>query len=115
RTSLSHAAQSLLDTLQSTEVVRPGERYVLAEDAHQIQTARTPLQATLHFLLDTDTRVPVSCSGLSLGEDCTIGDQDCRLFCTPLWPKTPGPAWDIAAIFHTTWQYTTPDGQPLAG
>jgi hypothetical protein len=115
RTDLVHAAQSLLDTLQSTEMVQRGERYVLTEGSPQIQTASTPLQATLHFSLDTDTRIPVTCSGLSLGEGCTISGQDCRLFCTPLWPKTPGPAWDIAAIFHTTWQYTTPDGQPLEG
>jgi hypothetical protein len=115
RTALIHAAQALLDTLQSTEVVQPGERYMLAEGSSRVQTATTSLQATLHFFLDTDTRVPVTCSGLSLGEGCTISGQDCRLFCTPLWPRTPGPAWDIAAIFHTTWQYTTPDGQPLAG
>ncbi len=115
RTALIHAAQSLLDTLQSTEVVRPGERYVLAEGSPQVQTASTPLRARLHFFLDTDTRVPVTCSGLSLGEGCTISDRDCRLFCTPLWPKTPGPAWDIAAIFHTTWQYTTLDGQAVEG
>lgn len=115
RPSLIHATQSLLDTLQSTEIVQAGERYVLAEGLPQIQTASTPLQATLHFFLDTDNRVPVTCSGLSLGEGCTISGQDCRLFCTPLWPKTAGPGWDIAAIFHTTWQYTTPDGQPPGG
>lgn len=114
RFELIQAVQSQLDTLQSTTIVQPGERYTLEEHPGQIRTATTLLRATLHFALDTNTRVPVICKGISLGEGCTIGGQDCRLFCTPLWPKTPGAAWDIAALFHSTWQYSTLDGKPIA-
>lgn len=115
REALIQATQSLLDTLQSTEIVQPGEHYLEAEEPYQVHTATQPLQATLRFHLDTDTTQPASCSGVSLGHGCSIAGQDCRLFCTPLWPKTRSARslqeWNIAAIFHTSWQYTTLDGK----
>lgn len=111
--ALIQATQSLLDTLQSTETVQPGEHYTLTENPEQIMTATAPLQATLRLSLDTDISAPANCIGLSLGEGCTIAGQDCHLFCTPLWPKTPGAGWDIAALFHTTWQYSDMDGYPV--
>lgn len=114
RTALIAATQSLLDTLHSSETVQPGEPYTVGSSPPVLQRATAPLRATLRFHLDTDPQAPAQCSGVSLGRGCSIAGQDCRLFCTPLWPKTPGPAWNIAAIFHTDWQYTTMDGQRLA-
>ncbi|HEX4204548.1 MAG TPA: hypothetical protein VHZ51_10215 [Ktedonobacteraceae bacterium] len=114
RNSLVQDTQSLLDTQRSQETVQPGERYALGTDPAQVRTATIPLQATMRFHLDTDPHAPANCSSVSLGQGCTIAGQDCHLFCTPIWPETPGAIWHIAAIFHTDWQYTTPDGQRIA-
>lgn len=113
RASLIGVTQSLLDSLHITENVRPGEHYAFEGLQERIQIAQVPLQATLRLFLDTDEHVPATCPGLTLGQGCTITGQDCRLFCTPLWPKTAGAYWNVAVLFHSEWQYTGRNGKTV--
>jgi hypothetical protein len=108
---LINAAQQLLDSLQSTTVVRPGERYVVAHS--RVQQAEEPLSATLHFHLETQINRPAICTGVTLGHSCMIAQQDCRRFCTLQWVRT-AQGWDVAAIVHPMWDYRTQAGQLLA-
>jgi hypothetical protein len=70
RLDLIHAVQSLLDSLQSTTIVQPGERYVTTQSG--VQQAEEPLSATLHFQLETQISRPATCRGVSLGHSCMI-------------------------------------------
>lgn len=110
REELLQTAQNLLDTLQSSETVLPGERYTSNPDTHTVSIASEPLHAQLRFLLDTDTTQPAACSGPSFGPACSVSGNDCRLFCTLTWPEPDiAPSlygWDVAAIIRPTWTYT---------
>jgi hypothetical protein len=111
RIDLIHTTQLLLDSLQSTTLVQPGERYVTTQSG--VQQAKEPLSATLHFQLETQTSHPAICTGVTLGHSCMIAQQDCRRFCTLQWVRaTQG--WDVAAIVRASWDYTTLTGQGLA-
>jgi hypothetical protein len=118
RTALIQETQATLNTLQSTEIVRPGEQFVHALPRSLVDTAVRPLRATLRFELDTDTTSNALCSGEAAL--CIFGGQDCRLFCSQLERTDPvpmpllGPGWYVMAIVRSTWEYATLDGQVIA-
>ncbi len=116
RGTLLKAAQSLLDTLQSTTTVQPGELYTYNQSI-QPQRAIKPLTARERFLLDTDTTRPAQCNGLRFGPACSFAGNDCRNFCTLPWPQASdaaGGGWHVAAIVRPTWIYTNADGRVIA-
>lgn len=118
RTALVQETQATLDSLQSSEIVQPGEQFVHAQPKSLVDTAVRPLRATLSFQLDTDIRSNALCSGGV--ELCVLGGQDCRLFCSQLDRVDPmpmpflGPGWNVMAIVHSSWAYATLDGQIIA-
>lgn len=110
RQALIQAVQHLLDSLRSTEMVQPGERYAGNYTGAPGSIAKEPLQATLRFLLDTETATPAACQGIRFDHSCFIAGHDCRLFCTIEWPQDSAaptrPRWDVVAIIRPTWEYT---------
>ncbi|HEY7419778.1 MAG TPA: hypothetical protein VH593_31660, partial [Ktedonobacteraceae bacterium] len=115
RQSLIQAAQRQLDTLQGTTQVTPGELYSYERDGDRNSTATQFMQASQRFLLDTNPSQPEVCQGLRFDISCSIGTQDCHLFCTLPWPEantSPG-SWDVAAIFRPQWQYQYPASNQL--
>lgn len=127
RTALLAAAQAALDTLQSTDTVRPGEHYTLAPDnpacqnAHQgyqcYATAVQPLRATLSFRLDTNEASAETC--INADPPCMLSHQDCRQFCAepgtaPVLAPASTRQWDVLAPVLVLWTFTAMDGQLLA-
>ncbi len=115
--ALIAAIQQRLDTLQSTDVVQPGEAYRPVMNEASVKIASQPLQASLRFLLDTDTSRQAHCQGMTLSQSndppCFIAQHDCRLFCTLAWATDSTdvqPQWDIAAIVRPLRTYA-PSGE----
>ncbi len=122
RTAVIQAAQAALDAQQSTDIVRPGERYALASACREpprfprcFATANQPLKAILSFHLDTDVISNKSCAGPQPG--CTLIYQNCHLFCDGGFTQSSSPAtqeWDVVAAVRPVWEFTTLDGRVLA-
>jgi len=117
RAALAHATQAALDSLQSIETVRPGERYVDLQANQFVATAAQPLHATLHFQLDT-TSSYVPCAGALIDQSflCANNGHSCYTFCLRLEiaSDTPLRHWDVFGVVRPTWQYTTLDGRAVA-
>ena len=105
RTELVKATQALLNTQQETAIIPAGDYYLGMDGT---QRASFAFQAVQHYILDTNSTQPPTCTGFGPTKNCSIGIQDCRLFCT-LPPSSPG-IWQVAAIFHSEWDYA-----PLPG
>ena len=119
--SLTQAAQIALNALQSSDTVQPGELYADEHPPQFVATATSPLHATLHFQLDTNSNSPGQCAGAVLGfgfgTTCNYNGQNCHTFCTVTEPaelKVPPGRWDVLGIMLPTWTYTTPGGQVVA-
>ncbi len=116
RGALVKAAQGLLDTLQSSTTVQPGEFYTYNQSI-QPRQATKPLTARVRFLLDIDTARPARCDGLRFGPACSFAGNDCRNFCTLPWPQSgdvTSEGWHAAAIVRPTWIYAAADGHVIA-
>ncbi len=120
RNALIHTLQATLNTLQSTTTIQTGEHYLLTSSsgADVATTATQTLKATLHFNLDTNPASNRTCISKD-GEICTNNGQNCLQLCTIQVETSPGAqtptyVWSISALFHTTWTYTTGNGQVLA-
>lgn len=111
--ALVQKTQELLDQLQSTTTLQKGEYYTYNQDVHSPEIATRPLQAKLRFLLDTNTTTSGRCIGPNFGAACSIGENDCRSFCTLSWPQNGAtsatPVWHIAAVVRPTWHYSSQD------
>ncbi len=117
RAALIQTAQGVLDTLQSTAAVEPGEHFFSLQPVTLVDTATQSLRATLRFQLDTDTRFNPPCQLKLIGKPCTRRIiQDCRLFCTePAQSSPPGEkSWDVLASIRPFWKYARADGQTVA-
>lgn len=121
RTSLIAAVQQALNAAASSDIVRPGERYVLASGDPQCRsefpeplcyaTARQPLSATLGFQLDTGL-VNTSRTCMNDPESgCTYMYQSCYTFCTT--SGSGQDAWDVFAPVLPRWTFATMDGRVL--
>ena len=125
RAALLQAAQAALDARQSTDIVRPGEHYVLAADTPACSrngaqgyqcyaTGSQPLRATLRFQLDTNEASNETCIDLQPG-NCTLNSQDCRLFCgSSFLASSSTRQWDVFAPVLSLWTFTAMDGRVLA-
>jgi len=120
-------------TMHYSEMVQPGEPYALsyaiADAGHNpcrltlpvvlcYAIAAQPLKATLSFQLDMDTSQNAPCT---ISGSCSLGEQDCRLFCDasdvvgPMWYSMSAPAeWNVIVMVRPLWQFTTLDGQVIA-
>src|SRR5260370_6073031 len=79
-----------------------------------------PLNATLHFQLDTNLTAQASCVAQGTGQACVFQGVDCRLFCPSPMPgqaETLSPSensWDVFAAMRPIWDYATLDGKVVA-
>ncbi len=115
RTALTKTLQHVLNELESSTTVRPGERYSYSQDG-QVYTAREPLRATQSFLLDTDTSTPAACQGPRFGPGCSLDGSDCRLICSVNWPTNAHDAatlgWHVAVVVRQNWDYVVEGKSP---
>lgn len=118
RTALTQATEAALNTLQSTDIVQPGEQYVDMSSPNSMDTAVRPLRATLHLQLDTNPTSQSSCVAQGTGQSCVFQAVDCRLFCpiSGLGEISPPPenSWDVFAVMHPYWDFATLDGKIVA-
>src|SRR5438067_399563 len=120
RSTLVEAARQALDTQQSTDDVRVGERYVLSPQNAACRPARPEplcygiasqlLKATLRFQLDTNPASPETCLGPEPG--CTFLNQSCYVFCSA-GVDAPGRPWVVFAPVLPLWTFTTSNGSIL--
>lgn len=115
RIALISASQAALDRLQGSTIVQPGEQFGYWPNYNlAIETATQPLQATLHFRLDTDSFPNTPC--LNFGQFCVSEGLECRQFCTPL-EEIGSPSersWEPLVVVYVTWQYEAVDGHIVA-
>ncbi len=129
RASLMHSVQAALDTVQSTDRVRPGELYAVASSqtckpsgriTYCFATAHEPLTATLRFALDTRVSTgATTCISPGLGNTCVFQQQDCHLFCAfpaQLFhiPPAFSTEWNVFVVARTSWTYALPGGRIIA-
>ena len=118
--ALIEATQQALDVQQSSDIVRPGERYVLAREGTACQqasngpacyaVAKQPLRATLRFQLDANPTSTEGCVGPEPG--CTYQHQDCHFFCPGAAEQIPQ-EWSVFVPVQSLWTFTTMDGRIL--
>ena len=117
RVALVTAAQAALNGVQSSTIVRPGERYALPAPCSASQplpgqlsgcfgVAHQPLRATLRFQLDTDAVADASCASPEPQPPCSFSSQNCHLFCSGFSP----PAWNVLAPVRDLFTFTLPNG-----
>lgn len=122
RTALIQTAQAAIDAQSLTDIVRPGELYVLppqnpvcrlTRGASQCYaTAKQALKATLSFQLDTDAILNEPCIGAK--SPCTFLNQNCHLFCTSsTLVSSASQKWNIFAPVRSLWKFVTLNGQIL--
>lgn len=117
RTTLLAAMQAALDAQQSSDTIRPGERYVILAQSGFPQVASQPLRATLRFVLDAENpqaQCPALQSGV--GSTCMM-NGDCRELCTAPWQSqsdTTNGTWRAYIVAHVSWRITTLAGQVVA-
>jgi hypothetical protein len=102
-----------VNTLQSTEMVLPGEQYIDIQSNSGTVTASEQMRATLNFQLDIALASTATCVS-TLGRSVIPSCQDCRRFCTApdqVFPASPtNQAWSVLALISATWKFTTLDG-----
>ncbi|HET9919638.1 MAG TPA: hypothetical protein VFQ30_07340, partial [Ktedonobacteraceae bacterium] len=125
RTALVAVSQAVLAKLQASETALPGELYARFQPPQSATTVTVnqTLHATLHYHLDTDPNSNRSCNpyGNSVCSFSSFGNQgDCHLFCTLNFfnsssaSRGENAAWEVAAFFYPTWDYSTASGRSLA-
>ncbi len=119
--ALQQHIQSVLDALQSTDMVQPGELYLFTSPAGLTSpvTATQPLQATLSYHLDTSLTSNRSCVD-GYGDSCEYNGQNCLKLCvftnvtSQSGVELTGPDWYAIALFYPTWTYRTIHNAVLA-
>lgn len=123
RDALLKTLQAALDSQQSSDLVRTGERYVDTSHLGTPAIAAQPMRATLRFLLNHDdptTACPAVQSGQ--GVNCVLDGQDCRQICSAPWVSAPfsrspgesNPSWNVLVVAYPAWRYATLDGRVIA-
>ena len=118
--ALIGATQHALDGQHSSDIVQPGEEYVLATQYAPCRpalnepscygVAKEPLRATLRYQLDTNPKSVEGCIGPE--PNCTFLSQNCRLFC-PGIADTQAPQWMAFIPALSLWTFTTLEGRIL--
>lgn len=119
---LPTAIQLVLDTLRSTAIIQPGERYFVAQPGQSgaAVVATQPLRAIRTVQFFDDPSFPEPCILDQPAVPCRFIGQDCGQLCTilgvPRIPAVIGPpgTWMVAATVHTVWSYETLGGQVVA-
>lgn len=121
RSALYSAAQEYLSSLQSTDMVQPGEQYIDVNAPHLIATAAQPLKATLHFQLDTNANSNVPCVAFNgPGQSCQGEGGDCHQLCNQNDIFFGGglastvTTWDLYGVLRISWDYAALSGQTVA-
>ncbi len=118
RTAVLQVAQALLNTMQATTTVQPGERYVDLQAPGFTANATQPLHATLRLQLDTNPNSNATCVGNFIGQSptCEIQGQNCHQLCMQAEPQlvSSTDSWDVLAVMLPSWEYTTLSGQVVA-
>ncbi len=116
QTALKQAIQIMLNSLQSTDTLSTGEQYVYKQttDVTIVKTATQPLAATLSLHLDANPNSSNSCT--ANGDFCTLSGQNCLQICSDGGTTSSNGAfaWNIIALYYSTWTYTTQSGQMVA-
>ncbi len=130
RAALLQATQAVLDSRQSSEMVRAGDLYaqtaevagpnspsctVLQVAALCFANAHQPLKATLRLQLDTTSWSRVSCAGGA----CASNGQNCHLFCTPFFyaasdGRVSSTLWQATVHVQLFWRFSALDGRLVA-
>jgi hypothetical protein len=129
RGSLQQHIQQALTGYETSELLRPGERYAVSEQQIAVNSslchlvthlaicyamARQPLRASLHVQLDSSTSPDDPCV---VTDQCSFDRQDCRALCadpTVVYGNRPVGGWSVAAAVSLFWSYTTLSGQFIA-
>ncbi len=116
QTVLKQSIQIMLNSLQSTDTLSTGEQYVYKQTSNEtiVKTATQPLAATLSLHLDANPHSTNSCT--SNGDFCTLSGQNCLQICSDGGTTSSNGAfaWNIIALYYSTWTYTTQSGQVVA-
>jgi hypothetical protein len=121
--ALISAVQAYAQSLQASTPVQPGELYASNQAQQGIATATQSLQATAHFLFDTNLNSTQSCfnivpnSGQST-PSCSVNGVSCQTLCpTPVSDPnslSAHPSWSVYVPVRITWSYTTSSGRLVA-
>ncbi len=118
--ALKQHIQGVLDALQATDMVQPGEQYLFTSPAGLTSpvVATQPLKATLSYHLDTSLTSNRACVN-GYGDTCTYNGQNCLELCvftnvtSQSGVELTGPDWYAIALFYPTWTYRTGQGTLL--
>ncbi len=121
QTALKQHIQGVLNALQATDTVQPGEQYLFTSPAGLTSpvVATQPLKATLSYHLDTSLTSNRGCVN-GYGDTCTYNGQNCLELCvftnvtSQSGVELTGPDWYAIALFYPTWTYQTGQGTLLA-
>ena len=110
RQALIQTTQAILNEQQSTTVVQPGEQYIFLGTPRLVNTAKQPLQATLHFHLLVPAFIDSSCLWVdeTTNPACATQVRECLLFCTvPYMASLPGAttSWLVQVAFRASFDY----------
>lgn len=117
--ALKQTMQAALDSLQTTDVVQPGEAYVLdpqnpackpgKDEPSCYGIAKQPLRATLQVRLDTNPATNEMCTDPE--PFCTYLHIDCYSLCSMNLYNVD--AWNVYVPALASWTFTTLDGQVI--
>ena len=124
---LGQHIQNVLQTLNATAPVLPGEQYFYTSLTGEtsVVTARQPIQASVAYHLETSVTSQRDCiDGYS--DACNYNGQNCIYLCVltqvasisgggETFTPVTGPDWYTYAIFYPTWTYRTINGILVAG
>ncbi len=125
RSALLGAIRAALAARDSSDTIQPGERYVLERSG--VVTATASLRARLSFQLDANpsAALPAPCmpdAAHPASSFCMVETQYCRQLCALPWPlrgegasSRPASEWLALAVYHSSWEYLTPDGLTAGG
>lgn len=121
--ALINAVQAYAQSLQASTPVQPGELYASNQAPQGIATAPQSLQATAHFLFDTNPNSTQSCfnivpNGGESTPSCSVNGVSCQRLCpTPVSDPNGAsahPSWRVYVPMRITWSYATSSGQVVA-
>jgi hypothetical protein len=116
--ALTAAFTAALNAWHSSTSILPDETYFSGDGSGPV-VAQTRMRATLHFAYVPTSAYPEPCLLTQQAIPCRFPGQDCTQLCTVAYPPaTLAPSdevWIAGALVSAAWDYTLPDGTPVAG
>ena len=116
--ALISAVQAELQTYTSTEIVQPGEVYATDALGLQQAIAHKPLKVMVHYSLDTNAALSISCGPYFFTDSphsCSNQGRNCHAFCNAseyfVPQQTKMQVWDVFVTVRVAFEYTTLDGK----